>query len=428
MQHLRPESLATIAAMLLLFAAATTTTTHAHNITHILAKYPEYSTFNHYLTLTHLAQEINQRTTITVCAVDNAAMSDLLSKHPSIYTVKNILSLHVLLDYFGAKKLHQITNGTALAATMFQATGTAPGSSGFVNITDLRGGKVGFGADSNNNADNDGAPLTAFFVKSVEEIPYNISVLQISKVLPSAVAEAPTPAPSQQNLTSIMSKHGCKVFADTLLTSSEAISTFSDNVEGGLTVFCPIDDAFKAFLPKFKNLTVTGKASLLEYHGIPVYQSLAMLKSNNGILNTLATDGASKYDMTVQNDGEQVTLRTKIDTAKITGTLIDEQPLAIYTVDKVLLPLELFKAAAPVPAPAPAPEPASADAPAAPKKHKKKKAADAPADSDSDSPADSPDDAADQSADDNSGGFRFGGERYINVAIVVALVFGFQMV
>ncbi|KAH6778232.1 FASCICLIN-like arabinogalactan 1 [Perilla frutescens var. frutescens] len=48
-------------------------------------------------------------------------MSDLLSKHLTLSAIKNVLSLHVLLDYFNAKKLHQITNGTALAATMFQA-------------------------------------------------------------------------------------------------------------------------------------------------------------------------------------------------------------------------------------------------------------------------------------------------------------------
>ena len=409
---------AAFTAALLILTTTILTTTTAHNITRILAKHPEFSTFNHYLTLTHLAPQIDSRTTITVCAVDNAAMEDLLSKHLSINTIKNILSLHVLLDYFGAKKLHQITNGTALAATMYQATGTAPGSSGFVNITDLRGGKVGFGAEN-----NDGA-LTASYVKSVEEIPYNISVIQISSVLPSAAAEAPTPAPSQQNLTVIMSKHGCKIFAETLSTIHEAYSTFTDAIDGGLSVFCPADDAFKAFLPKFKNLTVAGKIDLLEFHGVPIYNSIPMLKSNNGLMNTLATEGASNYDFTVQNDGEEITLKTKRVTAKIIDTIIDEQPLAIYTISKVLLPQELFKGEAPSPSPAPAPEPSAADAPEPPKKgkKKKKKVADAPADDDSDAPADSPaDDAADDNADDTDGAVRFNGI----VGMVLALAFWF---
>ncbi|ESW18637.1 hypothetical protein PHAVU_006G057400 [Phaseolus vulgaris] len=416
--HLRPAMMPVLAAAVLLLA----TLSQAHNITRILAQHPEFSTFNHYLTLTHLAPEINGRTTITVCAVDNAAMDELLSKHPSIYTIKNILSLHVLLDYFGAKKLHQITNGTALAATMYQATGTAPGSAGFVNITDLHGGKVGFGAEN-----NDGT-LTSTFVKSVEEMPYNISVIQISKILPSAAAEAPAPAPTQQNLTSIMSKHGCKVFADTLSSFGDALTTFNDNLGGGLTVFCPLDDAFKAFLPKFKNLTASGKLALLEFHGVPVYQSLATLKSNNGLQNTLATDGANKFDFTVQNDGEDVTLNTRLTTAKITDTIIDQQPLAVFAINKVLLPKELFKGQAL--APAPAPEPSAADAPAPAKgKKKKKKAADAPAaDSNSDAPADSPGDAADDTADDSNGAVIPEGRSFGNVVIALGLVFGLPLV
>ncbi|KAK6269492.1 PREDICTED: fasciclin-like arabinogalactan protein 1 [Theobroma cacao] len=387
-------------------------TSNGHNVTRLLAKHPSLSTFNHYLTLTHLASEINRRTTITVLALDNAAMSSLLATNPSIYTLKNILSLHVLLDYFGTKKLHQIRNGTALAATMFQATGVAPGVAGFVNITDFKGGKVGFGAEDN------GGKLDSFFVKSVEELPYNISVIQISKALPSAVAEAPTPGPSELNITGIMSAHGCKVFADTLLANHEAIGTYEDNVNGGLTVFCPLDDPFKAFLPKYKNLTASKQSSFLEFFGVPVYQSLSTLKSNNGIMNTLATDGASKFDFTVQNEGEEVTLKTKVNTVKITGTLLDEQPVAIYTIDKVLMPSELFKAA-PTPAPAPAPE-MEADAPKASKSKSKSKSAPA---SESDSPAESPDDdPADQTADDDNAAASLEAGRFAAVGLSFLLV------
>ncbi|XP_068638686.1 fasciclin-like arabinogalactan protein 1 [Aristolochia californica] len=365
----------------------------AHNITRILAKHPEFSTFNRYLMTTHLAPEINRRETITVLALDNSAMSAILSKGLPIATIKNIISLHILLDYFGAKKLHQITNGTALSATMFQATGSAPGSSGFVNITDLKGGKVGFGAEDNNGI------LDASFVKSVQEIPYNISVIQISHPLSSPEAEAPTPSPVVQNLTVILGKKGCKNFAD-LLAASGTLQTFQDNLPGGLTVFCPGDEAIKKFAPKYKNLTAEGKASVLLFHGVPVYQSMAMLKSSNGLMNTLATDGAKKFDFTVQNEGEEVTLKTKINTAKITGTVVDDEPLVAYTLDTVLLPRELFKAEAPAPAPAPEAE--------SPKKAKKAraKAKSPPAPDDGDAPADAPSD--DSVADDDSGAMRVG--------------------
>jgi len=371
---------------------AAAATSGNHNITRILAKHPGFSTFNHYLTITHLADEINRRQTITILAIDNAAMSSLLDKHLSITTLKNVLSLHVLVDYFGAKKLHQITDGTTLVSSMFQATGSAAGTAGYVNITNLKGGKVGFGAE-----DNDG--LHSFYVKSVEELPYVISVLQISNPLSSADAEAPTAAPSDIDLIGIMSKQGCQSFAD-LLRVSKALPTFKESVDGGLTVFCPTDTAVSGFSAKYKNLTDSQKVSLLLYHGVPVYQSLQMLKSNNGVMNTLATEGHNKYDFTVQNDGEDVNLETKVNTANIVGTLIDQDPFVVYKISKVLMPRELFKGVKEEKDLAPA------EAPKAGKSKTKKKKA-AAADEDADSPADGPDadaDSDDQKAADDENG------------------------
>ncbi|KAF8031715.1 hypothetical protein BT93_D0819 [Corymbia citriodora subsp. variegata] len=413
--HRAPPHL--LAALLLLLAATSSSPARAQNITRLLAGHPDFSTFNHYLSVTHLAAEINSRTTITVLAVSNAAMNDLLAEHPTTATLKNILSLHVLLDYFGSKKLHQLTDGFALAATLFQSTGSAPGSSGFVNITDLTGGKVGFVPEEGGSSD-----VGAYYVKSLDEVPYNISVIQISKVLPSAIAAAPAPEPSQVNVTDVMAAHGCKEFADALSNSSDALKTYEDNVVGGLTVFCPLDDAFKTFRPKFNNLSAANRSSFLEFFGVPVYMSMSMLRSNNGLMNTLATDGSRKFDFTVQNDGQDVTLKTKVNTAKITGTLLDEQPLAIYTLDKVLLPQELFKeAVSPAPAPAPTPEKA-AESPKAAVKHKSPPAP--PTSAASDAPADSPDGTvADQTANASARIFcgRFGFMAMSLLLVVLAL-------
>jgi uncharacterized surface protein with fasciclin (FAS1) repeats len=372
---------------LLVLAAATTTTTTAYNITRLLAKHPEFSTFNHYLSVTHLAGDINRRDTITVLALDNAAMSSILSKGLSLYTLRNVLALHVLTDYYGSKKLHQITDGSTLTSSMFQATGAAPGTTGYVNITDFKGGKVGFGAE-----DSDGE-LDAHYVKSVVEQPYSLSIIQISKALNSAEAEAPTPAPSAIDLNAVMAKQGCKAFGD-LLKSSGADTTFEASIDGGLTVFCVSDTVLSAFMQKYKNLTAAKQVSLLLYHGVPVFQSLQMLKTSNGKINTLATDGKNKFDFTVQNDGEDVTLETKVVTAKIIGTVIEVEPLVVYKINKVLEPRELFKGVK---------EEKEAPAPKSAKKKKKgkKSEADAPADEDAESPEG---DSDDSTADDSGNG------------------------
>ncbi|XP_073010702.1 fasciclin-like arabinogalactan protein 2 [Typha latifolia] len=385
----------------------------AHNITRILAAHPDFSTFNHYLTETHLAHEINRRLTITVLALDNTAMGPLLSRHHTLPTLRHLLSLHVLVDYFGARKLHQLTGGSAVSSTLFQASGDAPDTAGFVNISLHRAGHVSFFP-----ADSDPASASpSSFVKSVKEIPYNISIIQISSALSSPAAEAPAAAPAAVNLTDLMAKKGCKTFADLLLSTADAAKTFQDGVDGGLSVFCPIDQAMKAFAPKFKNLTAEGKLSLLLYHAIPVYYSIQMLKTDNGVVNTLATDGTSKnYNFTVQNDGEVVTLKTAAGkVARVTGTLKDDDPLAVYTIDEVLEPRELFKKAE-TPAPAPAPE--VAEAPKAGKKGKHGKHASPPAPV----PAGPDEQPADEKVADQNAGKRVNAATWAATAMAATII------
>lgn len=329
-------------------------TTTAHNITAILSKYPDFSTFNNYLTATLLSPEIHRReTTTTVCAIDNAAMDRFLSNDLTLGAIKSVLSLHILLDYFDAEKLLLLPNGTAQSPTL-----SPPPAS--VQITNLNGGNVAF-------SPKDHAADAATFVKSVETVPYNLSVIQISAaLLISAAAPAPAPAPSEASLTAAMSAHGCSVFAALLVASAAAERAFEANNVTGLTVFCPVDEAMIGFIPVFENLTGDGKQALLEYHGVGFYASLSGLRSSNGETSTLATDGAAKqFRLSVVNDGDDVTVRTPMVTAKIVGTVLDKDPVAIFQLDKVLMPLEVFGS----PALAPSPEtgdysPPAADAPA----------------------------------------------------------------
>ncbi|XP_047336435.1 fasciclin-like arabinogalactan protein 2 [Impatiens glandulifera] len=386
--------------------------TGAHNITRILAKHPEFSTFNHYLTITHLAADINRRQTITVCAVDNSAMSDLLSKGYSVYTLRNILSLHVFADYFGAKKLHQLAGGSVTTSSMFQASGTASGTSGYVNITDFKGGKVAFGALD----DTGDYKLTSSFIKTVQEMPYNISVIQVSHIMASPDAEAPTAPPAAINLTSLMSEQECKAFSD-LLIATKSLSIYNQNLEGGLTVFCPSDAAIEDFMPKYKNLTAEGKQSLVLFHACPIYQSMQNLKSNNGLINTLATDGKSKYDFDIQNDGQAVTLKTRLVRATVTGTLKDQEPLALYKINKVLQPRELFKGVGEKDDEADSP----AESPKAAPKKKKGKAAAKEADADAPSPDTDDSEAADQTA---SGAFWIGSGWWMTAGMGLGLSVG----
>ncbi|KAG7561611.1 FAS1 domain [Arabidopsis thaliana x Arabidopsis arenosa] len=332
-------------------------TVSGHNITQILSDTPEYSSFNSYLSQTKLADEINSRTTITILVLNNGAMSSLAGKHP-LSVVKNALSLLVLLDYYDPLKLHQLAKGSTLTTTLYQTTGHAPGNLGFVNVTDLKGGKVGFGSAA------PGSKLDSSYTKSVKQIPYNISVLEINApIIAPGILTAPAPSSGGvNNLTGLLEKAGCKTFAN-LLVSSGVLKTYESTVEKGLTVFAPSDEAFKAKgVPDLTNLTQAEVVSLLEYHALAEYKPKGSLKTNKDAISTLATNGAGKYDLTTSTSGDEVILHTGVGPSRLADTVVDETPVVIFTVDNVLLPTELF-GKSPSPAPAPAPEPVSAPTP-----------------------------------------------------------------
>ncbi|XP_074581584.1 fasciclin-like arabinogalactan protein 1 isoform X1 [Curcuma longa] len=192
---------------------------------------------------------------------------------------------------------------------------------------------------------------------------FHSDVLIVFIILPlplcSALAYSPSPVAAAlpelyANLTAIMARNGCFTFSRLLSGVPDAARSFADNLGSGLTAFCPVDDAMRPFLPAFKNLTADAKLSLLLYHAVPVYCPFEMLQDGNGVVSTLATGAATDYKLAVQNDGDQVTLRTGAIVATITATLVDRNPLAVYAIDAVLEPVELFEPAqAPELAPAP---------------------------------------------------------------------------
>lgn len=251
--------------------------------------------------------------------------------------------------------------------------------SGYVNIT-RKDGKVSFMTE---DADDTAKPSR--YVKSVKEFPYDIAVLQVSSIISSAEAEAPVPPPAPVDLEELLSKRYCKSFASLLSANAEVFRAVNETKDNGLTLFCPVDSAVAAFAATYKNLTAKAKAAILLYHAVPDYFSLQLLKSNNGMVTTLATASDKKMDYSydVKNKGETVTLQTRVVTSSVTATVGDMEPLAVYAVNKFLQPKELFKV---VEAPAPAPEPS-----------KKKKAGRGGSDDDSS------DDSGDSTADAEKG-------------------------
>ncbi|GAB2271586.1 Kinesin-like protein fla10 [Dionaea muscipula] len=337
-------------AFLLALALLSAATISAHNILEILSGYPDYSLFSSYLNQTRLADDINSRQTITVLALPNADMTSLTADRP-LSVIKKVLSLHILLDYYDPQKLYSISEGTTLTTTLYQTTGEATGNIGFVNITDLKDGKIGFGSAA------PGSKLDSFYTKSVMQIPYNISVLEISApIIPPGILTAPAPTASGVNISAMLEKAGCKLFAS-LIAQSGVLKVFQARIDqgSGLTVFAPTDDAFAAKgLPDLSKLSNAELVSLLQYHALTEYSPKGTLKTAKDPIPTLATSGVGKFDLTTSSSGDDVLIHTGVDSARIASTLLDSPPVVIFTVSNVLLPEELF-AKSPSAAPAPAP-------------------------------------------------------------------------
>jgi hypothetical protein len=110
--------LAVAAAVLAVCAAAV----EGFDILQILGKHDEFSQFCKLLNETHLAGDINRDRTITVLAVANGDMGHLTGGHYSLGTIRHILELHVVADYYDEKKLKQLSHGATAASTLFQVT------------------------------------------------------------------------------------------------------------------------------------------------------------------------------------------------------------------------------------------------------------------------------------------------------------------
>ncbi|XP_057421276.1 fasciclin-like arabinogalactan protein 12 [Lotus japonicus] len=133
---------------------------------------------------------------------------------------------------------------------------------------------------------------------------------------------------------------------------------------GGLTILAPDDGAFSQLKAGFFNsLGERQQKELIQFHVLPVYVSSSNFDSLSNPVMTLASDSPSSFELNVTAYGNSVNISTGVVDVTITGIVYSDKTLAIYRVDKVLIPLD-FKKPKPI-----APAPALAKAPKADKEN-----------------------------------------------------------
>jgi|UniRef100_A0A2N9HPQ9 uncharacterized surface protein with fasciclin (FAS1) repeats len=176
---------------------------------------------------------------------------------------------------------------------------------------------------------------------------------------PAPPADVPAP-PGPPDVTKILQKVGGFAILVRLLKSTGV----ADQLKGQLndsnirfTLFAPNDNAFSNLKAGTLNsLNNDKKVRLIQFHILPTYYTLANFQTVSNPLRTQAGDNKpGDYPLNVTSTGSQANISTGLVNATVTGTLFSNFQLAIYQVDKVLLPLDLFVSKPPSPAPALAP-------------------------------------------------------------------------
>uniref|UniRef100_A0A5B7BDD3 Putative fasciclin-like arabinogalactan protein 6 n=1 Tax=Davidia involucrata TaxID=16924 RepID=A0A5B7BDD3_DAVIN len=172
---------------------------------------------------------------------------------------------------------------------------------------------------------------------------------------------APAPAPSGPiNITAILDKGGQYTIFIRLLTQATQVASQINNQLNssteGMTVFAPTDNAFNN-LPAgtLNDLSTQQQIQLVLYHVLPKYYSLANLLTVSNPVRTQATgqDGGV-FGLNFTGQANQVNVSTGVVETQVNNALRQDFPLAVYQVDKVLLPLEFTEAKPPAAAPPPA--------------------------------------------------------------------------
>ncbi|XP_015942814.1 fasciclin-like arabinogalactan protein 11 [Arachis duranensis] len=192
------------------------------------------------------------------------------------------------------------------------------------------------------------------------------STVPLVPVSPSGAPIAAAPKAPTIDIIQILKKAKRFSVLIRLLETTQLINQLNSQLvtsgSGGLTLFAPEDTAFSKLKPGFLNsLSDRKKVELLQFHTLSSFISISNFDTLTNPVQTQAGDDPQRLQLNVTTyGGSQVSMTTGAVKASITGTVYTDSKLAIYQVDKVLLPLDVVLPAK-APAPAPAPGKAKAD-------------------------------------------------------------------
>ncbi|VAH27922.1 unnamed protein product [Triticum turgidum subsp. durum] len=205
------------------------------------------------------------------------------------------------------------------------------------------------GIDDSGRGHASDAPDEPVFMAHLDDEPGEAPRLEFRGIDDSGHGRA-SDAPEERAFTDVISTGGaCDHFARLVAETGNATQLFWERAAGagGLTVFCPEDKALSEFEPKFRGLGADDRLAVLLYHGAATTYGRKLFQAFDWVsLSSLATDAATNksHAITLRDDGDTVWLWPSCGSrawVRVTKTVSEEAPLAVYVVDAVLLPSHL---------------------------------------------------------------------------------------
>ncbi|KAL1565988.1 fasciclin-like arabinogalactan protein 12 isoform X1 [Salvia divinorum] len=199
----------------------------------------------------------------------------------------------------------------------------------------------------------------------VVQVPVLVFLINCIPTAPQSPAAAPAP-PGPPNVTAILEKDGHFTVFIKLLQSTKVADNLNSQLNAssqGLTILAPPDAAFAGLKAGMLNsFTEDQQVDLAQFHVLPYYLPQQRFETASNPLNTEAGGSSQLLAMNVTAVGNQVNITTGETNATVSSTIYDDNELAVYEVDRVLLPLRFY---VPLPPPPPSPPPPKEAAPEA---------------------------------------------------------------
>ena len=165
-----------------------------------------------------------------------------------------------------------------------------------------------------------------------------------------AQAQTPTaPAPTASgpvNFTAVLEKGGQFVTLIRLLNKTQTLNQIDNQLNSsseGMTIFAPTDNAFNNLKAGALNdLSQQEQVQLLQYHMLPKFYTMSSLLLVSNPVPTQASGQDGVWGLNFTGQSNQVNVSTGLVVVQINNALRQDFPLAVYPVDKVLLPEALF--------------------------------------------------------------------------------------